>query len=237
MNYAAFDIEIAKDLPENGRWQDVAPLGITCAAIAFSDGRKPQFYTGIPSMSRLDCQKLVRELEDLSGQYRLLTWNGCGFDFAVLAQESGLIEECARLALDHIDLMLTVTFTKGWYLSLEKALKGYGLKGKRKVVTLKDGTVLEDMHGEKAPRLWAAGEHEAVLTYLADDVGELIKLMNAVDKTGWIRWTSNSGKLQTVSIPKSCTVQRCFDIPKPDTSWMSDPPTREQFVKWMPEDI
>ena len=159
MNYAAFDIEIAKDLPENGRWQDAAPLGITCAAIAFSDGRKTQFYTGIPQMSKLDCQKLVRELEDLSEQYMLLTWNGCGFDFAVLAQESGLIEECARLALDHIGLMLTVTFTKGWYLSLEKALKGYGLKGKRKVVTLKDGTVLEDMHGENAPRLWAAGEH------------------------------------------------------------------------------
>ncbi len=70
-----------------------------------------------------DLQKLVKN------GYTLLTWNGAGFDFQVLAQESGLFEECGELALHHIDMMLLVTFRKGWLLPLQKALEGACLEG------------------------------------------------------------------------------------------------------------
>jgi len=234
MKFAAFDLEIAKDFPESGRWQDAAPLGITCAAIACRSKPETMFFKGVPQMSQDECQALVRELQSLANDgYTLLTWNGCGFDFAVLAQESGLHRECAELALQHVDLMLMVTFTKGWFLGLEKALQGAGLAGKRKTVKLKNGGMFEGMDGGKAPRLWAEGEYDAVLTYLNDDVVQLLKLAEVVQLEKTIRWTSSSRKPMSMSVPKFLNVMACFDIAEPDVSWMSAPPTRRQFVEWM----
>ena len=48
--------------------------------------------------------------------------DGCGFDFAVLAQETGMVKECAELAINHVDLMLIVTFQKGYFLFSKKHL-------------------------------------------------------------------------------------------------------------------
>ena len=62
MKFAAFDLEIAKDIPESGRWQDVAPLGITCAAVAFSDNKEPVFWQGIPKMTQVECQNIANIL-------------------------------------------------------------------------------------------------------------------------------------------------------------------------------
>ncbi len=237
MKLASFDIEIAKDLPENfDKWEDFAPLGITCAAVALSDSEEIQCWSGIPQLNKEECIALVRDLQKLVQRgYSLLAWNGAGFDFHVLAQESGLFEECGELALNHIDMMLLVTFQKGWYLSLQKALMGAGLEGKLKSVTLSDGTELQDMHGAKAPRLWAEGEQKAVLEYLKKDVAQPLKLADDIQRTGSIRWTSNNGKPQRVKVNKLRTVLECFEIPEPDVSWMTSPPTREQFVSWIPD--
>jgi hypothetical protein len=43
---------------------------------------------------------------------------------------------------------------------------------------------------------------------------------------------SNAGKPQIVTVPKLLTVAECFRIPQPDTSWMTSPPQRRQFVEW-----
>jgi hypothetical protein len=233
---ASFDIEIAKDLPDNfDRWEDYAPLGITCAAVALSDSEEVICWSGFPQMNRGACVKLVRDLQSFVEEgYTILAWNGAGFDFHVLAQESGLFEECGELALNHIDLMLLVTFEKGWFLSLQKALTGAGLEGKLTSVTLSDGTELHDMEGSKAPRLWAAGEQQAVLEYLKNDVIQPLKLAEFIERTGSIRWTSNHGKTHAVAVERLRTVLECFEIPKPDVSWMTNPPTREQFVSWIP---
>ena len=238
MKFAAYDLEIAKDLPEDGKWQDVAPLGVTCAAVAFSDDVEPIFWKGIPKMSQEECQQMVLKLQEIvNSGYTLITRNGCGFDFSVLAQESGLIKECGELALQHVDLMLVVTFTRGWYLSLQKALLGAGLKGKRKSVTLSGGTVLDDMGGIKAPKMWLDGEYNAVLSYLKDDIVELINLAKIISKVKEIRWRSNNGNLMSVPVPHFPTVIECFDIPEPDVSWMTDPPTRKQFIEWIPSTV
>ena len=239
MKFASFDLEIAKDLPENiDRWEDHAPLGITCAALALSDNDDVIYWSGVPSLDKTECIKMVHDLQAIVNEgYKILTWNGAGFDFHVLAQESGLFRECGELALNHIDMMLLVTFRKGWYLSLQKVLDGAGLKGKLKQVVLSDGAILHDMDGAKAPRLWAAGEYDAVLAYLEEDVEQPLELAEFILKEKRIVWTSNSGRTMTVRIEKLQTVRECFSIPEPDISWMDAPPSRSQFISWIPKDI
>jgi len=235
MRLAAFDTEIASVVPEAVQeWSRLRGLGISCAAVAFSDADEVRFWEAKPRLVKEKCVDLVERLIEFKDQgYTLVTWNGCAFDFRVLAEESGLIKECGQLALNHVDLMLMVTFTKGWYLSLQAALEGAGLSGKLKTIQLSNGTVIHDMDASKAPALWAAGEHDAVLEYLKQDVIQLLNLAESVIRRKRIRWTSRSGKPQEVRFSKLLTVSQCFDIPEPDTSWMSSPPRRELFIDWI----
>ncbi len=234
MKLISFDIEIAKILPEfSGNLFEHAPLGISCAAVASDEVR---FWSGVPQLSQEENQTLVKDLMAYAADgYTFVTWNGCGFDFRLLAQESGMVEECGELALNHVDLMLLVTFNKGWFLGLDKALNGAEIGSKVHEVKLTNGKMLHNMDGGMAPKLWADGEHDAVLTYLRGDVEQTLALAENILKTHSIRWTSGRGKPQSVSVPKLLTVRECFDIPEPDTSWMSDPPEREDFVKWIPD--
>ena len=235
MKLACFDIEIATVVPETiQEWSKVKGLGISCAAVALSDVDDVRVWEGRPRLTKQESVNLVKRLMELRDQgYVPLTWNGCSFDFRLLAEESGLIQQCRQLALNHVDLMLMVTFTKGWYLSLQAALKGAGLSGKLRTVQLSNGNEVHDMDGAKAPELWDAGEYDAVLAYLKEDVSQLLKLAQSVVRRGRISWTSRSGNPQQIRFPKLLTVTECFDIPEPDTSWMSDPPTREQFIDWI----
>lgn len=239
MKLAAFDIEVAKEIPSGAReWEKYEPLGISCAALALSDGSQVRFWKNIPQMGRADCIQLV---EDLAGYidngYTLLTWNGCKFDFNVLAQESGLYERCARMALDHYDLMLMVTFSQGHFLSLQAALDGSGLKGKLKSVTLKDGRLLTGMDGSQAPQLWAQGEYEAVLAYLREDVMQLLDLARVTVKNRTLRWKSRSGNLRSMPVERLLRVGECFKLPEPDVSWLSHSPSRAGFTDWMPAEV
>lgn len=234
MKFASFDIEIAKVIEDDAAdWRSATPLGITCAAVALSGTDDPVFWHAAPQLSREQCCTLVHDLQQMvKDGYTLLTWNGSSFDFAVLAEESGLYRECAELNAKHIDMMMIVTFTKGYFLGLQKALVGAGLEGKLKHVTLKDGTPLTEMNGALAPKMWAQGEYDAVLAYLRDDVLQPLRLAELIERTKKIAWTSNAGKPQFVSVPKLLTVEECFRIPEPDTSWMTSPPKRRQFVEW-----
>lgn len=235
MKLASFDLEIAAVFPEDLEdWARQPDLGISCAALALSDSREVRLWSAFPRLTREEAAGIVHELMELvEAGYTLVTWNGCAFDFRILAEESGLLAEASGLAWKHVDLMLMVTFTKGHYLGLQKALEGAGLPGKLKAVQLSDGSLLGDMDGAKAPALWAQGEEEAVIEYLKQDVRQQLQLAQSVLEQGSIRWISNSGNRQIVPFSRLLTVEECFDLPSPDTSWMSDPPTREQFVAWM----
>lgn len=232
---ASFDIEIAAVLPEGlSDWSAHPELGISCAAVAFDDREEVKFWSGVPRLDRHAAQQMARELIEIhEAGYRIVTWNGCGFDFRVLAQESGMLAELALLTMEHVDLMLMVTFARGHYLSLQAALEGAGLAGKMKRVQLSDGRWVEDMDGSQAPLLWEQGEQEAVLAYLEQDVRQQLALAERVQARGEIRWTSRRGKPQAVAFDKLLTVKECFTLPEPDTSWMRDPPSREQFTAWM----
>lgn len=145
-----------------------------------------------------------------------------------------MFEECGEMAINHVDMMLLVTFTKGWFLGLDKALQGANISGKVHQVELANGEILTNMDGGMAPDLWAKKEYDAVLTYLRGDVEQTLALAKVVQETKRIRWTSGRGKPQSASVPHLMTVKECFDIPLPDTSWMSNPPQREDFVRWIP---
>lgn len=203
-----------------------------------SDRDEVQTWQDPSRLERDAARDLLRHLQDLTAAgYTLVTWNGCHFDFAVLADETGLRWECALLALSHVDLMLLVTCQKGHFLSLEKALAGAGLAGKLKSVTLSDGTELQGMTGAMAPALWARGERAAVLAYLEQDVIMTLRLAQEVLRAKRIAWTSNSGRPQAVAVDRLLTARECLALPEPDVSWMSNPPSRKDFVRWMPEGV
>jgi len=236
MKFAAFDIEIAKELPDGCEdWREFAPLGVSCAAIATREHGVELFHAP-GKMREADVCAYLGRLESLIADgYTLISWNGTSFDYQVLAQESYLVDTCAEMAMSSVDLMLDVAFRKGHFLGLDKALIGASIEGKVHNVTLVDGTPIDDMDGARAPTLWAAGEYAAVLKYLDRDVTSLLDLADWIEANHRIQWTAKSGKPNRVGIDRIRTVAELFELPEPDTSWMSNPPKREQFVAWMPK--
>jgi len=106
--YLAFDIETAKDVPgDDFNWRAHRPLGISCAATLASGTGQPLLWYGktrdeLPEkrMSQEDAQGFVQYLSSMAaGGFRILTWNGLGFDFDILAEESGAAASCRECAL------------------------------------------------------------------------------------------------------------------------------------------
>lgn len=256
MKLAAFDLEIAKILPEGDfDWQAQRPLGISCACLLGSDNslvtfpsKKIDDYTGVFdevvafddwSTIRLD-EPSLRELVSILRSYTdqgfiIVTVNGLGFDFQILAEESGMWRECADLALNHhCDLMLASVCAKGWRTGLDSFAKGAGIKSKLKEVILNDGTVLQGMDGAKAPELWAAGEYDAVLAYLKQDVVVTLEAARTAVERGELRWLSSTSRLWGVALPGRVlpTCAEMLKWPRPDTSWMTDPPDPMEIGAW-----
>lgn len=229
MEYIAFDLEIAKELPEGETdWKAHRPFGITCAAAASSDGNLWNWWAHdamgkfAPRMSKSQCYQLVEDLQWLSDEYRVLTWNGLGFDFDVLDEESQHRQGyCKELALKHIDMMFHFHCSKGFPLGLDAAAKGMGLPGKPVGMT-----------GAIAPELWAKGEYHRVLDYVSWDVKNTLAVAEAVDAAGRLDWTARSGRPNSWECPKWLTVKEALELPEPDTSWMIDPWPRSKFYDW-----
>lgn len=229
--YLAFDIEISKEIPEGENdWKAHRPLGITCAAAASSDGGLWNWWAQKPDgrfakkISKGMCQTLVANLELLvrDAGYTLLTWNGLGFDFDILAEESGMYDECQILAFNHVDMMFQFHCSKGFPLGLDTAAKGMGLPGKP-----------EGMDGAKAPELWAKGEYHRVLDYVSGDAKNTLAVAEAVDLAGRLKWTARSGRPNSWPCSKWLTVKEAMTLPEPDTSWMTDPWPRSKFYEWV----
>lgn len=231
MKYLAFDIEIAKNIPEGEtNWQRHRPFGITCAATFASDESEPFLHYSMHNnryaaqMTRQDLCDLVGYLKHMAHTgYTILTWNGLAFDFDVLAEESGMSATCAKLALHHhVDMMFHVFCLRGHYLGLDKAAKGLGLSGKT-----------EGMSGAKAPQMWANGQQRQVLDYVSQDVRTTLQVALEVERLGLVQWTSAAGRLNMIDIDRWLPVCEAQQLPLPDTSWMSNPPSRDQFIAWM----
>jgi hypothetical protein len=227
--YLAYDLEIAKPIPEGeSDWKKHRPLGITCAAAIASDGHQWLWYghdgKGLftPQMTGEQCRHMMNVLGELADNgYTLLSWNGLGFDFDILAEESQAFEACSRMALDHVDMMFHFFCERGYPLGLDAAAKGMELPGKP-----------EGMTGAKAPELWENGEYTRVLEYVVSDVKNTLAVAEAVEKAGRLNWTARSGRPNSWPCDEWLTVAKALKIPEPDTAWMTDPWSREKFYEW-----
>lgn len=248
MRFASFDIEIAKiGLEKDKPFLEQGPLGVSIAAVAFEpldNGVKPHVATwesspGVSAMTTFQAQIVVRELMDAVFRgYALLTWNGVAFDFAVLAEESGMRDECARLALHHVDMMQMVVHKAHHFLGLDKAMVGARLPSKLHRVTLNDGTVLEDMSGEKAPELWARNERDAVRAYIAQDVIGPIALARVIERSHTVRWTSDNGYPMKKIVGPPITFAELLKTPRPPKpGWIKTPASLIAACSWMPTHI
>jgi len=230
--YLAFDIETAKVLPADV--SDVLayrPLGIACAAAVASDGGEPLVWHGnaggVPAARMAPeevCAMIVDLTERVDDGYTLVTWNGLSFDLNILAEESGLSVECGTLALGHVDMMFHVVCALGHYISLGKAAEAFGIPGKA-----------GGMSGHQAPVLWAAGEHAKVIDYNVQDARLTLTVAEEAERRGRLQWITRRERVGTMPLARGwqCVGDACR-MPLPDTSWMSDPPSRDGCMAWVP---
>jgi hypothetical protein len=230
--YVAFDIETAKVLPESVTdLMDYRPLGIACAAAVVSEREEPVVWYGAnggepaAQMSRVEVRSLLGDLSAwVADGYTLLSWNGLSFDFNILAEESGMPEECAVLALGHVDMMFHVVCRLGYPVALGKAAEGLGIPGKA-----------GGLSGRDAPVMWAQGRYQDVLQYNAQDARLSLRVAEEAERRRAFIWiTRRGGKGQMPLEQGWCSIRQALEMPLPDTSWMSNPPDREGFTSWLP---
>ena len=230
--FVAFDIEIAQPLPEGVvDWRQHRPLGITCAATVTSQPEDLRLWYGrddaeapADRMAQAEAQELVEYLSRAKREgYQILTWNGLGFDFEVLAEESQSLDECRELAGHHVDMMFHAFCHLGYPISLDRAARGMSMAGKP-----------EGMSGLLAPQMWAEGQRQQVLDYVRQDARITLDLALASQSRGHLRWIAHSGKRREMPLPSGwLSVDEARKLPQPDTSWMSDPMSRDGFTAWL----
>jgi hypothetical protein len=230
--YVAFDLETAKEVPgEDFQWRPHRPLGICCAAAFPADAKEPIVWHGkqvdgspTARMSQAEAGMLVQELLSyVANGYIILTWNGLGFDFDILAEESAKRDECQGLALNHVDMMFHVFCDRGFPVALDKAAQALAIPGKPR-----------GMSGEQAPRLWAQGRYQDVLDYVAQDVRIALQVAQKSEKQRRFEWITRKGTRSSMPLAQGWLSVRDADrLPKPDTSWMGSPIPRRDFTQWL----
>ena len=229
--YLAFDLETAKELAGDfSGWRAHRPLGITCAATCAQDAEPRLWHSRTPEgaparrMTQADLQSLASYLSIMASQgYTIVTWNGASFDFDILAEESGSHTLCRSCAEQHVDMMFHLVCLMGFGVSLAKAAEGLGLAGKA------DG-----MCGSLAPKLWAAGEFERVLLYVAQDVRLTLQIAVECERRGEFAWITKSGSRRTQPLPGGWhCVREALGLPLPDLANITRPIHREESLAWM----
>jgi hypothetical protein len=227
LRYLLFDLETGPSAVPLNLERHIP--GITVAA-TLTQAREPRLWyeqgargeaTGA-ALSRDAAQGLVRYLiEARAAGHTIVTWNGAGFDFRVLAQASGLRAECVDLSWGQVDMMFWVHCLKGFSIGLAKAAEAVG-SGKT-----------AGLSGADAPRLWAEGQYELVKQYAAQDARATAAVYEAAMGGRSLRWINARGGISEVR-GDLLAVRDAYRLPHPDTSWMRRAPwPREKFVGWM----
>ena len=252
MKLLAFDLEISRPFIE-GEWRN-KDLGISCIGLASLDGDKRDAWTITDDAARHGDHAMKPEGLDIflsmlsayaTRGYKILSWNGLGFDFPMIYEYTEQRQLCKALALAHYDLAFQMFCAKGFMIGLDTAARGMGLSGK-----------LVGMSGDLAPPMWAGtddtelGERievqtdlvpgsieaqELVLKYVQQDAVTTLEATRSALLYGGVDWTSRSGRHQAWPVRQLLTVQECLALPEPDTSWMSDPRTRDEYAGWLTE--
>ncbi len=176
-------------------------------------------------MTAADVLELVQYLTKLATDgFTILSWNGLGFDFDILAEESAALAICMECALAHVDMMFHIVCALGYPVALDKGAQGMGLPGKP-----------GGMSGIQAPKMWAEGRHQDVLDYVAQDVRIAIQIAQAAEQRRRFEWITRKGTKSNLPLPKGwLTVRDALKLPEPDTSWMTKPLKRTDFMSWLP---
>ncbi len=229
--YIAFDIETSKILPADFiDLHDHRPLGISCVAVWCDDKPNADVFcsydeSGIPApvMSVSDLSNFVDYLISKTKEgYTIVTHNGLGFDFDILAEESGRIADCKKLAIGHVDTMFHFFCGKGFAIGLNAAAKSIGISKP------------ENIDGSVAPQLWKDGKHQQVLDYVAQDCRLTLDVALHSENTRRITWITRRGSTAFFDLPNGwLTVEQAMSLPLPDNSWMDDPWDRSKFTGWL----
>ena len=228
--FLALDIETNKPFQTGADWRDSAPLGIACATACIPDLETPWIWvdknpdgTYSDQLSVASTKVMVRELEQLAQIYTLATWNGTGFDWPVIAQESEEVDACRQLALNHVDMMFHLFCVKGYPAGLANACVQMGLPSKT-----------EGVDGAMVGVLWAEGKRQLIIDYCTQDSRITAMLATACQRVNGLQWTSRSGRVQTLQLPQGWLSTRdAMTLALPDTSWMDTPMPRGTFTDWL----
>ena len=228
--FLALDIETTKAFPSGEPWRDHAPLGISCATAYASDLENPMVWADkyedgryADQLSTATTRLMLREFEQLAQTYTLVTWNGIGFDWPVIAQESGELDACRELALNHVDMMFHLFCVKGYPASLSAACHQMGLPSKT-----------AGIDGSMATQVWAEGDRQTVVDYCVQDSTITAALAEACHRANNLHWTSRRGRKLTLPLPNGWfTAKEAIALPNPDTSWMDEPIPRQAFTDWL----
>ena len=212
-----------------GDLHDHRPLGITCMATWCSDEpsavtfhSKNEDGSPAPQMTKEDVAAFVEHLKTkLQEGYTIITHNGLGFDFVIVAEESGKTDDCRDLAMTHVDMMFHFFCGKGFGIGLNAAAKAIGVRKPA------------DVDGSVAPKLWKEGECQKVLDYVAQDCRLTLDVAQASEKAKKISWITKRGTTSYFELPGGwLTVEEAYLLPEPDTSWMDKPWPRSKFTEW-----
>ena len=230
--YLAFDLETAKVQSSNLKhWTTKRPLGISCAATYAEDDRGPVLLWGgrrrkhpTFQMTVAEARALVEYLgKRLSLGYTIVTWNGIGFDFDILAEESRMPEECRSIALSHVDMMFQVLCQLGFGVSLNAAARGMRLSRKGR-----------GLQGSLMPRLWTEGRFDDVFEHVAQDARITLALAKTCDRSGYLRWITRYGTGRMMQLPQGWqTVEVARHLPETNRKWLPKQWSRDNFTAWM----
>lgn len=256
-----WDLEIAGEFPtkeEDRQWLTIEPsLGITCAAVFASPSSWIRWSSGSQEtrLSQNDARNMADYLDAIQRAGGLIvTWNGLGFDFPVLARECANPAYTARLAevaLNHCDLGFAMHCSHGYMVGLNTAAKAFGLAGK-----------LEGLSGSLAPILWNQPARELTdkerlaihklevepgtteardlcIRYVTQDAVTTLDVYNALLKEGALVWRTKSGSITKqpwqpyLKDGHIATCLQALEIPPPNTSWMRRAPrSRKDYAGW-----
>jgi hypothetical protein len=163
---------------------------------------------------------------------RPLAWNGLGFDMRVIAahvrDDAHMLGRVHALTWDMCDPMFTFFVHKGFPVGLNSVARA------ATTYMCKSG------HGADVDQKWREG-HQArvgVLAYCCRDVELTGAVASAIEHDGEFKWITKAGKRTRFKPPCGAhgamvSVDVANKIRLPDTSWMSTPIPKSDFVGWL----
>lgn len=226
--YLSFDIETAiiVNIEKGKNLLDYRPLGICCASFYGVDFKKPVITFGghdsrypEPRMTKDEVNaRIVKRLDQyIRKGYTIVTWNGFNFDFNILAEESGQVDLCKRMAINHVDMLFHFFCAKGFLKSLSRAAEEMDI-----------GSKYKNIHGSKIPRMWKKRKYHEVFKYAANDSRLTLKLAVKSEELKKFIYNADYDDFCTLKLDNGwLNVYDAFHLPLPDVSWMKWTPKKK----------